>query len=981
MPDELKRFDSEQNRDIELNFAELKGGAAESSPPLSTPEDLLSGDNREAPKRARLIFVFKKNSELRLEQKRENRWQLLPILQFLKKDGSPAKSTVGFDREKLTEPVDEETKELFLYLSRYERFEAPLTYFLDYLLEHRNLPLYFGPDRIKARLRRVERCTISFKLNYLNVKRRELTFTPLLTIVDSTGAETIFSGRNNILCHRDLVVFIDELGRVFYRQHSLKLSLFLDNLFLDKHRLTLGEIEQLKSYIEAELADEVELRFGFEKILIKRPLPQPILEIVSENKSFVKLLFNYAGHLVDYKNKNSELIPPGSEESGEILIISRNTLYEAELFQELESFLGSAVTAFHQSWYSSNKSYDFVLLQSVKEFLGKYGESLMAKGFELKYRQGTITKKSGSFSLNVESSRDWFEIEAHYTDSAGKQAPFRLQREDITMGIIELDNRFILIDKDDLKDLNRLLDYGMSKSGKLKVSRLNFGLVDELYSRISNRESSTVKMSRDLWKQFNNFAGIGERERPAGFKGELRSYQQAGFNWLCFLNEHNLNGCLADDMGLGKTVQTLALLQRLKEEGTLGVNLLVVPVSTLPNWQNELKKFCPALTYIDHLGQKRTKSEEELKSFDIIITSYHTLRNDIELFQNIEFNYLILDESQNIKNPQSKIFKAVKIVHSSRRLSLTGTPIENSTLELWSQMDFLNPGLLGTLSQYKKNYAGPIEIEKDEKRSAQLKRLIYPFILRRKKQDVATDLPDKEVITCYCEMQESQKGVYNEVRSHYLTSLNNSIEENGVARSSMKLFEAMLKMRQAALFPQLVDERYRGIESTKFEMLKQMVEEILEEDHKILIFSQFVQTLKLIEGYVKEKGFRYSYIDGSTRNRAKEIDRFQNEDDCRLFLLSLKAAGVGINLTAADYVFLFDPWWNPALESQAIDRSYRIGQTRKVIVYKMVTKDTLEEKIVALQERKSELAGEIITEEESFFKELSKSDIMDLFES
>jgi len=410
-------------------------------------------------------------------------------------------------------------------------------------------------------------------------------------------------------------------------------------------------------------------------------------------------------------------------------------------------------------------------------------------------------------------------------------------------------------------------------------------------------------------------------------------------------------------MGLGKTVQTLAFLQKLKEDNDLGKVLLVVPVTTIVNWETEIERFTPELKYTRHFGQTRTKDEELVKNFDIIIISYHTLRNDIDFFYNFEFDYLILDEAQNIKNSSSQIFKTVKIIKAKHKLTLSGTPIENNTLELWSQMDFLNSGLLGTIYEFKKNFANPIEAYHDKNAVERLKKIIYPFILRRKKQEVAKDLPEKEEIILFCEMDKS-----------------------GVQKSAFQIFEALLRLRQAALFPELIDLKFKNIQSIKFEELKEKIEEGINENHKILVFSQFVKSLKIIEKFVIDKKFKYSYIDGQTKNRDKEIKSFQEEENVNLFLLSLKAGGVGINLTASDYVILFDPWWNPAVESQAVDRTHRIGQTKKVIVYKLIVKDTVEEKILHLQEKKKELVSELITEDSAFFKSLSKNDILDLFE-
>ena len=541
------------------------------------------------------------------------------------------------------------------------------------------------------------------------------------------------------------------------------------------------------------------------------------------------------------------------------------------------------------------------------------------------------------------------------------------------------DNKFVILSKEDIEILSKVHNEGVSDSGKLRISKLNFGVIDSLYDVISNNDIDEIKFARDMIQKLKNFEEIKKEDLPQKFNGTLRDYQKSGYNWLHFLNKYNLNGCLADDMGLGKTIQTLAFLQSLKEKNNLGLTLLIVPVTTVANWVNEISKFTPELKFIRHYGQERVKEKDFFNDYDIVISSYHTLRNDLLFFKDFEFDYMILDEAQNIKNHTSKIFKTVKLIKSKHRLSLTGTPIENNTTELWSLFNFLNPSLLGSINNFKNRFVTPIEVNKDKSASERLKKSIYPFILRRKKGDVLKDLPDKEEIIVYCEMDSKQRGVYESLNDYYKKEIGSMIDEKGVEKSTVHIFDALLRLRQAALFPSLVSDKFKDVESTKFETLKDLIEDVIEEKHKMLLFSQFVKSLKIIEDDIKSKKLNYSYIDGQTKKRDVEIKKFQEDENINIFLLSLKAGGVGINLTAADYVILFDPWWNPAIESQAVDRSHRIGQTKKVMVYKLIVKDTIEEKILELQNKKKELVNQLITEEASFFKSLSKNDIMNLF--
>jgi len=388
------------------------------------------------------------------------------------------------------------------------------------------------------------------------------------------------------------------------------------------------------------------------------------------------------------------------------------------------------------------------------------------------------------------------------------------------------------------------------------------------------------------------------------------------------------------------------------------------------------------MNFYVHHGQGRSLTVDNIKNFEVIITSYATLRNDIELFKDFEFNYIILDEAQLIKNHNALISRAVRILKSRHRLSLTGTPIENNTLELWTHMDFLNPGLLGGLTEFRKRFARAIEIDKDENAKELLKKKVFPFILRRKKVDVLKDLPPKNEIVLYCDMEEDQESLYNEWKRYYRDVIGKKIDADGVANSAIDVLSALTRLRQIVLFPGLLDKKYNNISSCKFETLKETVTELLEEGHRIIIFSQFVGALSNIKDYLEKEGLNYCYIDGSVTStkRQKEIDRFQSKDGVDIFLISLRAGGLGINLTSADYVILYDPWWNPAVESQAIDRVHRIGQKESVFAYKMIVRDSVEEKILALQEKKKRLVEDIVTTEATFFKSLSKDDIMALLE-
>jgi SNF2 family DNA or RNA helicase len=498
-----------------------------------------------------------------------------------------------------------------------------------------------------------------------------------------------------------------------------------------------------------------------------------------------------------------------------------------------------------------------------------------------------------------------------------------------------------------------------------------------LVKELEEGNLAKVHLSEKL-RSLNSFSGIRNYPMPEGFNGELRPYQKAGYNWLRFLNEYRLGGCLADDMGLGKTVQTLTLLLAEKNAGA-GATLLVMPTSLIYNWEMEANRFTPELKILNYTGTLRNKDITRFQNYDLILTSYGITRLDIELLQKFFFNYIILDESQVIKNPTSNIAKAVRELKSRHKLVLTGTPIENTTLDLWSQMSFINPGILGTQSYFRNEYQNPIEKKGDESRSKKLGAVIKPFILRRHKSQVATELPEKVEHVQYSVMTSDQERRYEEVKTLYREKIFKLIEQEGLGNSRFMILEGLTKLRQLANHPRMIEQGYSG-DSGKLEDITHMLENAMAEGHKVLVFSQFVKHLDLVREYLKNNKIDFAYIDGSSTDRKEQVERFNRESQLKVFLISIKAGGLGLNLTEADYVFILDPWWNPAVEAQAIDRAHRIGQKRKVFTYKFITRNTVEEKILMLQQKKMRLTQELITTEESFMKQLTRDDIMQMLD-
>ncbi|MFZ4522365.1 MAG: DEAD/DEAH box helicase [Bacteroidales bacterium] len=478
---------------------------------------------------------------------------------------------------------------------------------------------------------------------------------------------------------------------------------------------------------------------------------------------------------------------------------------------------------------------------------------------------------------------------------------------------------------------------------------------------------------------------------PDTLQAVLRPYQEDGLQWLGFLREHGFGGILADDMGLGKTIQALALLLSC-HTGSNPASLIVMPASLIHNWRNEIRRFAPSLRVLEHTGTQRMNSTNFFGSVDVIITTYGTLRNDLDLFLRYRFFYVILDESQVIKNPSALTSRAVCQLKSENRLVLTGTPIENSLTDLWSQFEFLNPGLLGPLPKFQKRYlsarqaplnsVSSIASEDPDREAAvavseHLKLLLSPFILRRTKKEAEPDLPALTIRELYCEMTDGQRSRYEQEKSAVRNDVFEQIESGRSSATSLLMLKALIRLRQMANHPALADPEYRDT-SGKFDEIMRVAHVLREEGHKILLFSSFVKHLQLVAKQFDLDGISYSMLTGSTKNREPVIRKFQDDPACQFFLISLKAGGTGLNLTEAGYVMLLDPWWNPAAELQAINRAHRIGQEKKVIAYKFITSGTIEEKMLTLQERKQALSDNFLPAGNPL-KDLSVEEIHQLF--
>lgn len=688
-------------------------------------------------------------------------------------------------------------------------------------------------------------------------------------------------------------------------------------------------------------------------------------------------IFNYKGFDTKAKDKD-ELIIPFEDK---VIVVHRNRQAERGFIEKLQTLHSNFITyddgaalalkgaeVLRNNWF-------FLFVDAMNE------AKTPVYGFEsLKnFRFNTAKPTTHIF---ISSHTDWFDakVDIVFGDQKVSVAEVKkalankqqfVQLNDGTLGILP---------DEWLKKYSLLFRVGEGRTDKLKLSRFHLSVIDELYED-RNEEELTIQLE-EKYSRIKEYNNIKEIEAPQNLQSILRPYQVAGFQWLNYLHEVKWGGILADDMGLGKTVQALSFLQHYYKhyEGNLKA-LVVCPTTLIYNWENEIKKFTPSLEYYIHHSSLRSRKVEELMKHHVIITTYGTLRSDIKLFMQMPLDYVILDESQAIKNPSSKVTKAASLLNAKHRLCMSGTPLQNNTFDIYAQMNFLNPGMLGSVEFFRQEFAIPIDKFGEREQKEHLKKILYPFILRRTKEQVAKDLPDKTETILFCEMEEEQRKIYDAYRNEFRSKIMGTIEEQGIQKSQFTILQGLMKLRQICDSPAILNEQ------EKFEnhsiKLDELAREITENigNHKALIFSQFLGMLALIKEKLTALNVKFEYFDGSTSapDREKAIQSFQNDNEVRVFLISLKAGGVGLNLTAADYVYIVDPWWNPAVEQQAIDRTHRIGQTKNIFAYRMICKDTIEDKILQLQEKKRLLAKDIIADDNTFVKALSREDVEYLF--
>ncbi len=688
-------------------------------------------------------------------------------------------------------------------------------------------------------------------------------------------------------------------------------------------------------------------------------------------------IFYYQGYEVKGQDKERIVLA----DNGKLKIMHRNKEAEEALFQKISSLHAAFVPYGNYDEALALRGPDILKNNWFFHFIDQLNQmKVPVTGMDslIKFRFNT---ERPTTRIQVSNEIDWFDakVDIHFGTQKVTVADIKKALLAKQQYVPLMDGSLGILPEDWINKYSILFRMGEGKGTGLRFSKYHINLIDELYDQRDDEE-----LFFKLEEKYDNLrhqSGIEKIDPPKHLENVLRNYQVSGYQWLNYLSKVNWGGILADDMGLGKTLQALTYLHYYKEQAGKLKALVVCPTTLIYNWENEINKFTPVLSKIIHHGPIRSQQLPFYEEAEIVITTYGTLRSDIKFMSAIPFDFVILDESQAIKNPTSKTAKAACLLEAKNRICLSGTPLQNNTFDIFAQMNFLNPGMLGSMEFFKQEFAIPIDKFNEKEQKEHLRRLLYPFILRRTKEQVAKDLPAKTETILFCEMGEEQREIYDSWRNDYRDKILGAIESKGIQQSQITILQALMKLRQICDSPAIMNEKdpYPNV-SVKLEEIEREITENIGE-HKALIFSQFLGMLALIRKKLEELEIPYSYFDGSTsvQDREKAIRNFQDNPECRIFLISLKAGGVGLNLTAADYVYIVDPWWNPAVEQQAIDRTHRIGQTKNIFAYRMICKDTIEDKILVLQARKKKLASELVADDTSFVKSLSKEDVEYLF--
>ena len=788
-----------------------------------------------------------------------------------------------------------------------------------------------------------------------------------------------------------------------------KIKPFLKKKFIhiDPHQ----EAAYMQKFVGPLLENHDVYALGFD-IVTDQLEVQPLLKLTSSWENPHLVLYMKYGDWVFPYHVNKKVNVRLEEKEGTYTFHRIKRLYSVEK-QKIDSLKELGLLQTNGSLFTlqdlETESIDIV------SWINENRGALERSGFEIQQEEGATQYYLGGIQLlvTVKNGIDWFDVHAVVKFDEFEIPFIKLRKHilDKKREYVLPNGKVVILPAEWFTQFAQIVNLADVHDEAYRVRNIHVSLLADLDEYLNEAPPTPD------WTEALHRGTIPPVDLPTGFNGELRNYQMEGYSWIRFMQQNRFGALLADDMGLGKTIQTLAQLQVLameyraeREAGKPmvansageakqgpdsilatdgkplppeamhhGPIVIIAPKSLLYNWMSESAKFCPELKTLLYSGLSRQKLITNFDKIDLVVMSYGTMRNDVEILRNYRFNCIVLDESQAIKNPSSQTSRALLKLQSKSRIALTGTPIENTLLDIWSQMNFLNPGLLGSYTYFEKQFIRPIEKGANPQKTEELRKLIDPFVLRRTKKQVMKELPPKIEKVHFCEMSAEQSELYETVKNQYRNEILNHVTELGISKSRLKIFNGLMHLRQIALNPSLKDVNYDGGSGKDDEIMRMLLRAVAN-GHKVLFFSQFVGYLKVFEEMFEQQGVEYCYLDGSMdeKERQVQIDLFQNDDKKRVFLLSLRAGNSGLNLTAADYVFLADPWWNPFTMKQAEDRAHRIGQDKPVFSYKFITKDTIEEKILALQAKKAALAESVIPDEDSILSSLNLEELEDL---
>jgi len=876
------------------------------------------------------------------------------------------------------------TPEEFLFMTMLFEQEEELS-FNDHLAILKNplqLPFYYYESSWReekitpAKIKPIQFFIIDLKSTVIVTQKNDFYLIKLKITID--GKNYYSADLKQIECYICLGDNFYFLKEPLLKKLFSFFSKYQHDIFLPAHKFA----DFKKEFLDP-LEHAINVEYSFIKKAPKKLIQQQALDQVTEQKIYLSESDDYIliTPVICYGEIEASVLSRqniyAEDDKGKMYVIDRDEKAEHRFKRNIQeqhhTFEENPPTSFY--YLHKQEFLEEGWFIDAFEAWREHGYTIM--GFK-QLKNNNLNPHKIKVRSSVTSGIDWFNI---HTDIAfGDQ---KVSLKEIRKSLVNK-NRFVLLGdgtkgflpNEWIEKFSRYFRSGEIKADSIRSHKSQFTFVDDLFEK--EILSSEVKTELESYREkLANFNSIRNVKTPKKLKTTLRDYQKEGLNWLNFLDEFGFGGCLADDMGLGKTVQILAYFLSQLDKGYTAPNLVVVPTSLLHNWETEIGKFAPEIKYTIVYGINRNTKEIVFDNYDLIITSYGIMLKDIEILEKINFNVIVLDESQAIKNPASKRYKAARLLKARQRIVTTGTPVENNTFDLYAQLSFAMPGLFGSARQFTADYSTPIDKFQDEARAKELQQKIKPFILRRTKKEVATELPEKTEMVIYCDMGKEQRRVYDSYKKEFQNYLEGKNDED-LKNSSMHILQGLTKLRQICNSPALLsDHEYYGEESAK---LEEIVDQVLKlhKEHKILIFSQFVGMLNLIRERLNKEKIKSAYLTGQTTKRQAEVAAFQEDEEVRIFLISLKAGGTGLNLTEAEYVFIVDPWWNPAVENQAIDRAYRIGQINKVIALRMICTNSIEEKILELQDRKRKLAEDIIHTDSGFFKQLNKTDLMNL---